>query len=102
MERTARPGPFARSLLLPLVMGLVVRTEAAGRDPNQPSPAAEAAFGLGAAAAPTLATRVPAAGAVVAAEVTVEDAEVLPAASDDQEPRDSEPDPDTELRPRGR
>ncbi|XP_036885536.1 eukaryotic translation initiation factor 2-alpha kinase 3 isoform X1 [Sturnira hondurensis] len=102
MARAARPGPLARSLLLPLLLALLVRTEASGRAPDRPAPVSEAAFGLGAAAAPTSAARVRAAGAVVVAEVTVEDAEALPAASEEQEPRDSEPDTDTELRPRGR
>lgn len=102
MERAARPGPLARSLLLPLLLGLLVQTEAPGRAPDQRAPAAEAAFGLGAAAAPTSAARVSSARAVVAAEVTVEDAEALLAAGEEQEPRDSEPDPDNELRPRGR
>lgn len=101
MERATRPGPLARALLL-LLLGLVAGTVAAGRAPDLPVPRAEAAFGLGAAAAPTSAARVPAAGSVTAAEVTVEDAEGLPAAAGDQEPQEPEPDDVTELRPRGR
>nr|XP_023474526.1 eukaryotic translation initiation factor 2-alpha kinase 3 isoform X2 [Equus caballus] len=101
MERATRPGPLARALLL-LLLGLVAGTVAAGRAPDLPVPTAEAAFGLGAAAAPTSAARVPAAGSVTAAEVTVEDAEGLPAAAGDQEPQEPEPDDVTELRPRGR
>ncbi|XP_023376270.1 eukaryotic translation initiation factor 2-alpha kinase 3 isoform X2 [Pteropus vampyrus] len=103
MERANRPGPLARALLLPLLLlGLAARTVATGRARDLPARSAEAAFGLGAAAAPTSAVRVPAAGAVAAAEVTVEDAEVLPVASGEQEPRDPEPDKEAELRPRGR
>ncbi|XP_036080238.1 eukaryotic translation initiation factor 2-alpha kinase 3 isoform X2 [Rousettus aegyptiacus] len=102
MERATRPGPLARALLLPLLLGLAARTVAAGRARDLPARSAEAAFGLGAAAAPTSAVRVPAAGAVAAAEVTVEDAEVLPVASGEQEPREPEPDKEAELRPRGR
>ncbi|XP_014708261.1 eukaryotic translation initiation factor 2-alpha kinase 3 [Equus asinus] len=101
MERATRSGPLARALLL-LLLGLVAGTVAAGRAPDLPVPTAEAAFGLGAAAAPTSAARVPAAGSVTAAEVTVEDAEGLPAAAGDQEPQEPEPDDVTELRPRGR
>ncbi|XP_055973103.1 eukaryotic translation initiation factor 2-alpha kinase 3 isoform X1 [Sorex fumeus] len=102
MERATRSGPLARALLLPLLLGLVVRTVAARRAPELPAPRAEAAFGLGAAAAPTSAARVPASGAGTTAEVTVEDAEALPAAASDPEPREPEPDDEAELRPRGR
>ncbi|XP_036203483.1 eukaryotic translation initiation factor 2-alpha kinase 3 isoform X7 [Myotis myotis] len=104
MERAAHSGRLARappSLLL-LLLGLAALTEAAGRARDLPAPAAEAAFGLGAAAAPTWALRVPAAGALTAAEVTVEDAEALPAAAGEQEPREPEPDQEPELRPHGR
>ncbi|XP_054978596.1 eukaryotic translation initiation factor 2-alpha kinase 3 isoform X1 [Sorex araneus] len=102
MERATRSGPLARALLLPLLLGLIVRTVAARRAPEVPAPRAEAAFGLGAAAAPTSAARVPASGAGTTAEVTVEDAEALPAAASDPEPREPEPDDEAELRPRGR
>lgn len=102
MERAARLGPLARALLLQLLLGLVARTAAAGRARDPPAPAAEAAFGLGAAAAPTSAARVRAAGVVTAAEVTVEDAEALPAGSGEQEPPGPEPDGEPELRPHGR
>ncbi|XP_069844984.1 eukaryotic translation initiation factor 2-alpha kinase 3-like [Dipodomys merriami] len=103
MERATRPGPLARALLLmQLLLGLVAGSVAAGRARNLPAPATEAAFGLGAAAAPTSAARVPASGTVATAEVTVEDAEVLPVAAGEPESRGSEPDDDAELRPRGR
>lgn len=102
MERATRPGLLVLALLLPLLLGLAAWTVAAGRARGLPAPTAEAAFGLGAAAAPTSATRVPAAGAVAAAEVTVEDAEALPAAAGEQEPRGPEPDDEAELPPRGR
>uniref|UniRef100_A0A8C0MLS4 PRKR-like endoplasmic reticulum kinase n=2 Tax=Canis lupus familiaris TaxID=9615 RepID=A0A8C0MLS4_CANLF len=102
MERATLPGRLARTLLLPLLLGLAGSKVAAGRAPDLPAPKAEAAFGLGAAAAPTSAARVPAAGAVATAEVTVEDAEAVPAAAVEQEPRDPEPDDEAELRPRGR
>lgn len=82
-----------------LLLGLWALTEAAGRAQDLPAPAVEAAFGLGAAAAPTWAARVPAA-ALTAAEVTVEDAEALPAASGEREPW--EPDQEPELQPHGR
>ncbi|XP_058135039.1 eukaryotic translation initiation factor 2-alpha kinase 3 isoform X2 [Dasypus novemcinctus] len=95
MERAARPGPFAWAvlLLLRLALGPVA---AAARDLAGSAP--HAVWGLGAAAAPTSATRTPAA----TAEVTVEDAEALPAAAGDQEPREPGPDEEAELRPRGR
>uniref|UniRef100_A0A8C0DIB9 PRKR-like endoplasmic reticulum kinase n=1 Tax=Balaenoptera musculus TaxID=9771 RepID=A0A8C0DIB9_BALMU len=104
MERAARPGSLARALLLllllpPLQLGLVTGTVAARRASDLPASTVEAAFGLGAAAAPTSAVRVPAAGAVTAAEVTVEDAEALPAAAGEQEPREPEPDDEADLRP---
>ncbi|XP_058406707.1 eukaryotic translation initiation factor 2-alpha kinase 3 isoform X2 [Diceros bicornis minor] len=99
MERATRPGPLARALLL---LGLVAGTVAAGRAPHLPVRTAEAAFGLGAAAAPTSAARVPAAGSVTAAEVTVEDAEALPAATGEPEAQEPEPEDVTELRRRGR
>ncbi|CAD7676674.1 unnamed protein product [Nyctereutes procyonoides] len=102
MERATLPGRLARTLLLPLLLGLAASKVAAGRAPDLPAPKAEAAFGLGAAAAPTSAARVPAAGAVATAEVTVEDAEAVPAAAVEQEPRDPDPDDEAELRPRGR
>ncbi|XP_030166936.1 eukaryotic translation initiation factor 2-alpha kinase 3 [Lynx canadensis] len=103
MERATRPGPLVRALLLlQLLLGLAAGTVAAGRAPDLPAPKVEAAFGLGAAAAPTSAARVPAAGAVAAAEVTVEDAEAVPAAAVEQEPREPEPDDEAELQPRGR
>ncbi|XP_023050650.1 eukaryotic translation initiation factor 2-alpha kinase 3 isoform X2 [Piliocolobus tephrosceles] len=102
MERATRPGLLVLALLLPQLLGLAAWTVAAGSARGLPAPTAEAAFGLGAAAAPTSATRVPAAGAVAAAEVTVEDAEALPAAAGEQEPRSPEPDDEAELRPRGR
>ncbi|XP_032508422.1 eukaryotic translation initiation factor 2-alpha kinase 3 isoform X1 [Phocoena sinus] len=111
MERAARPGSVARALLLllllppllpllpPLQLGLVTGTVAARRASDFPASKVEAAFGLGAAAAPTSAVRVQAAGAVTAAEVTVEDAEALPAAAGEQEPREPEPDDEADLRP---
>ncbi|KAK2500987.1 hypothetical protein MC885_004918 [Smutsia gigantea] len=99
MERPTRPGWLARALLL---LGLAVGTVATGRAPDLPAPTVETAFGLGAAAAPTSAARVPAAGSVAVAEVTVEDAEALPAAAGEPEPREPEPDEEAELRPRGR
>lgn len=108
MERAARPGSLARALLLlllllllppPLQLGLVTGTVAARRASDFPASTVEAAFGLGAAAAPTSAVRVQAAGAVTAAEVTVEDAEALPAAAGEQEPREPEPDDEADLRP---
>ncbi|XP_070261944.1 eukaryotic translation initiation factor 2-alpha kinase 3 isoform X1 [Myotis yumanensis] len=104
MERAADSGRLARAAvpLLLLLLGLAALTEAAGRARDLPAPAAEAAFGLGAAAAPTWALRVPAAGALTAAEVTVEDAEALPAAAGEQEPREPEPDQEPELQPHGR
>ncbi|XP_066232988.1 eukaryotic translation initiation factor 2-alpha kinase 3 [Saccopteryx leptura] len=92
MGRAACPGPLARALLLRLLL-LLGLAEAAGRARDRPAPAAEAAFGLGAATAP-------AAGAEAAAEVTVEDAESLPAAAGGPEPR--EPERVSELRPRDR
>ncbi|XP_037383686.1 eukaryotic translation initiation factor 2-alpha kinase 3 isoform X1 [Talpa occidentalis] len=98
MERATRPGSLARALLLQLLLGLAAGTAAARRPSELPA----AAFGLGAAAAPTSAARVPAAGVVTAAEVTVEDAEALPAAAGEPEPREPEPDDEAELRPRGR
>lgn len=106
MERAARSGPLARARspppLLLLLLGLAALTEAAGRARDLPAQAAETVFGLGAAAAPTWAARVPAAGALTAAEVTVEDAEALPAAAGEREPREPEPDLEPELRPHGR
>ncbi|XP_062934117.1 eukaryotic translation initiation factor 2-alpha kinase 3 isoform X2 [Cynocephalus volans] len=102
MERATRSGPLARVLLLPLLLELAAGTVAAGRTRHLPATTAEAAFGLGAAAAPTSAARVPAAGAVAAAEVTVEDAEALPASASEREPQGLEPDDEDELRPRGR
>ncbi|VTJ81941.1 Hypothetical predicted protein [Marmota monax] len=93
MARAGRPGPRALLLLLllPLLLGLA-RPGAAGRA-RIPAPA----LGLGAAAAPTSTS----AAGPGAAEVTVEDAEALPAAAGEQDPR--APDPDAaELRPRGR
>uniref|UniRef100_A0A8I3WUL3 PRKR-like endoplasmic reticulum kinase n=1 Tax=Callithrix jacchus TaxID=9483 RepID=A0A8I3WUL3_CALJA len=105
MERATRLGLLVRALLLPLLpllLGLAAGTVPAGRARNLPVPTAEAAFGLGAAAAPTSPARVPAVAAVAAAEVTVEDAEALPAAAGEQEPRSPEPDDEAELRPRGR
>lgn len=100
MERSTRLGPLARALLLQLLLGLAVVAVGCTRDLSAPS--AEAAFGLGAAAAPTSAARVRATGAVTAAEVTVEDAEALPAAASELDPLESEPDKEAELRPRGR
>ncbi|XP_036786962.2 eukaryotic translation initiation factor 2-alpha kinase 3 isoform X2 [Manis pentadactyla] len=100
MERTTGPGRLARALLL--LLGLAVGTVATGRAPDLPAPTAETAFGLGAAAAPTSAARVPTAGSVAVAEVTVEDAEALPAAAGEPEPREPEPDEEAELRSRGR
>lgn len=102
MERATRPGPLVRALLLQLLLGLAAGTVAAGRATDLPAPKVEAAFGLGAAAAPTSAVRVPAAGAVTAAEVTVEDAEAVLAAAVEQETREPEPDDEAELQPRGR
>uniref|UniRef100_A0A8C0AE80 PRKR-like endoplasmic reticulum kinase n=1 Tax=Bos mutus grunniens TaxID=30521 RepID=A0A8C0AE80_BOSMU len=104
MERATGPGSLARTLLLPLLLGLVAGTVTARRTSDLLAPTAEAAFGLGAAAAPTSATRVPATGAVIAAEVTVEDSEALPAAADEQEAREPEPEPEEEpdIRPCGR
>lgn len=104
MERATGPGSLARTLLLPLLLGLVAGTVTARRTSDLLAPTAEAAFGLGAAAAPTSATRVPATGAVIAAEVTVEDSEALPAAAGEQEAREPEPEPEEEpdIRPCGR
>ncbi|XP_075857077.1 eukaryotic translation initiation factor 2-alpha kinase 3 isoform X2 [Microcebus murinus] len=107
MERATRPGLLVRALLVrALLLGLLLEvaagTVAAGRARDIPAPTAEAAFGLGAAAAPTSAARVPVAGPVAPAEVTVEDAEALPAAAGEQEPRGPEPIDEAELRPRGR
>ncbi|XP_045440150.1 eukaryotic translation initiation factor 2-alpha kinase 3 isoform X5 [Pipistrellus kuhlii] len=105
MERAARSGPLAGPrpllLLLLLLLGLWALTEAAGRAQDLPAPTVEAAFGLGAAAAPTWAARVSATG-LTAAEVTVEDAEALPAASGEREPWEPEPDQEPELQPHGR
>ncbi|XP_053444050.1 eukaryotic translation initiation factor 2-alpha kinase 3 [Nycticebus coucang] len=102
MERAIRRGLLARALLLWLLLELAAETVAAGRARDPSAPMAEAAFGLGAAAAPTSAARVPAAGAVVAAEVTVEDAEALPAATGEQDRWGTEPNDKAELRPRSR
>ncbi|KAM5227990.1 eukaryotic translation initiation factor 2-alpha kinase 3 [Ctenodactylus gundi] len=103
MERATRPGPPARALLLlQLLLGLATGAVAAGRARNLPAPAADSAFGIGAAAAPTSGARVPAAGSVAAAEVTVEDAEALPAPAGEQDPRGPELDDDVELPPPGR
>ncbi|XP_028715253.1 eukaryotic translation initiation factor 2-alpha kinase 3 [Peromyscus leucopus] len=102
MERATRPGPRALLLLLLLLLllGCAAGIAAAARSRSLPAPTADAAFGLGAAAAPTSAARVP---AVTTAEVTVEDAEALPAAAGEPESRATEPDDDdVELRPRGR
>lgn len=98
MERATRDGPRALLLLL-LLLGCAAGISAATRARNLPAPTADAAFGLGAAAAPTSAARVP---AVTTAEVTVEDAEALPAAAGEHESRATEPDDDVDLRPRGR
>lgn len=98
MERATRAGPRALLLLL-LLLGCATGILAATRARSLPAPTADAAFGLGAAAAPTSAARVP---AVATAEVTVEDAEALPAAAGEHESRATEPDDDVELRPRGR
>lgn len=97
MERATRTGP--RALLLLLLLDCATGILAATRARSLPAPTADAAFGLGAAAAPTSAARVP---AVATAEVTVEDAEALPAAAGEHESRATEPDDDVELRPRGR
>ncbi|KAG8512953.1 Eukaryotic translation initiation factor 2-alpha kinase 3 [Galemys pyrenaicus] len=102
MERATRPGSLARALLLQLLLGYAAGTVAAKRTSDLPASTGAAAFGLGAAAAPTSAARVPAPGVVTAAEVTVEDAEALPATTGEPEPREPEPDDEAELRPRGR
>ncbi|XP_004390710.1 eukaryotic translation initiation factor 2-alpha kinase 3 isoform X1 [Trichechus manatus latirostris] len=100
MERATCPRLLQRALLL--LLCLTAGTVAAGRVRDLPAPSEDAAFGLGAAAAPTSAARVPAAGAVTASEVTVEDAEALPATAGEQEPWESEPADEAVLRPRGR
>lgn len=97
MERATRPGPHA--LLLFLLLGWAAGISAVAPARRLLAHTSDTAFGLGAAAAPTSAARVP---AVATAEVTVEDAEALPAAAGDQESRATEPDDDVELRPRGR
>ncbi|XP_040849495.1 eukaryotic translation initiation factor 2-alpha kinase 3 [Ochotona curzoniae] len=102
MERAVRPGSLVWALLLPLLLALTVGTGAAGRARDLPAPRTDAAFGLGAAAAPTSAARMPAAGAVAGAEVTVEDAEALPATAGEPEPRGPDPDDEAELRSPGR
>lgn len=99
MERATRPGPRALLLLLFLLLGCAAGISAVARARSLLAPTSDTAFGLGAAAAPTSAARVP---AVATAEVTVEDAEALPAAAGEQESRATEPDDDVELRPRGR
>ncbi|XP_051830375.1 eukaryotic translation initiation factor 2-alpha kinase 3 [Antechinus flavipes] len=104
MERATRRGPLALALLL---LGLAAGTAAAAPDPERspesPGPAVEedgTAFGLGASAAPTSAAA--AVPSLAAAEVTVEDAESLPAATGEQEPREPDLDDDPELRPSSR
>ncbi|XP_020834728.1 eukaryotic translation initiation factor 2-alpha kinase 3 [Phascolarctos cinereus] len=111
MERASRRGPLALALLL---LGLAAGAVALGpsaaasapepeRSPEPPEPAAEedvTAFGLGASAAPTSAAA--AVPSLAATEVTVEDAEALPAAAGEQEPREPEPDDEPELRPSSR
>lgn len=99
MERASRAGPLARALLqlLLLLLGLLGTIAAARRASELLPPRAEAAFGLGAAAAPTSAN---AAAVTTAAEVTVEDAEALPAAPGAEQ--DPQPQDEAELRPRGR
>lgn len=99
MERASRAGPLARALLqlLLLLFGLLGTIAAARRASELLPPRAEAAFGLGAAAAPTSAN---AAAVPTAAEVTVEDAEALPAAPGAEQ--DPQPQDEAELRPRGR
>lgn len=97
MERATRPGP--RALLLFLLLGCAAGISAVAPARSLLAPASDTVFGLGAAAAPTSAARVP---AVATAEVTVEDAEALPAAAGEQESRATEPDDDVDLRPRGR
>lgn len=99
MERATRPGPRALLLLLFLLLGCAAGISAVAPARSLLAPASETVFGLGAAAAPTSAARVP---AVATAEVTVEDAEALPAAAGEPESRATEPDDDVELRPRGR
>ncbi|XP_007952297.1 eukaryotic translation initiation factor 2-alpha kinase 3 [Orycteropus afer afer] len=101
MERATCLGPLVRALLM-LLLWLAAGTVAAGRFRDLPAPSEDTAFGLGAAAAPTSATRVPAAGAVTTSEVTVEDAEGLPATAGEQELQQSEPTEEAALRPRGR
>lgn len=98
MERATQPRPRAL-LLLFLLLGCAAGISAVARARSLLAPTSDTAFGLGAAAAPTSAARVP---AVATAEVTVEDAEALPAASGEQESRATESDDDVELRPRGR
>ncbi|XP_064124891.1 eukaryotic translation initiation factor 2-alpha kinase 3 [Loxodonta africana] len=103
MERATCPGLLSRALLLLLLLlRLTAGTVAAGHVRDLPALSEDAALGLGAAAAPTSAARVPAAGAVTASEVTVEDAEALPATAGEQEPRESEAADEAALRPRGR
>ncbi|XP_036607761.1 eukaryotic translation initiation factor 2-alpha kinase 3 [Trichosurus vulpecula] len=101
MERATRRGPLALALLL---LGLAAGTAAAAPDPERsaesPGPAAAeedvTAFGLGASAAPTSAAA--AVPSLAAAEVTVEDAEALPAAAGEQEPREPNLDDEPDLR----
>ncbi|XP_075419237.1 eukaryotic translation initiation factor 2-alpha kinase 3 [Tenrec ecaudatus] len=96
MERATCPGPLARALPLLLLLWLAAGTAAAGRVRDLPAPSSDAAFGLGAAAAPTAASRVP------ASEVTVEDAEALTATAGEPEPQEPEPADEVALRPRSR
>uniref|UniRef100_A0A8C4KUD1 Uncharacterized protein n=1 Tax=Equus asinus asinus TaxID=83772 RepID=A0A8C4KUD1_EQUAS len=100
MERFFCSGPLALFLLL-LLLGLFFGTVAAGFFSDLPVPTFFLAFGLGAFFAPTSAARVPAAGSVTAAEVTVEDAVFFPAAAGDFFSQEPEPDFFFELRPRG-
>lgn len=102
METAATPEPGVAgtdAATATLLLGLVAGTVAA-RHLDLLAPTAEAAFGLGAAAAPTSAAGA-AAGAVIAAEVTVEDSEALPAAGE-QEPREPEPEEEPIFGPCGR
>ncbi|XP_006899011.1 PREDICTED: eukaryotic translation initiation factor 2-alpha kinase 3 [Elephantulus edwardii] len=101
MARDTGRGSLVRALLA-LLLWFAAGTVAAGRVREVVMPGADAAFGLGAAAAPTSAAQVPAAGAVAASEVTVEDAEVLPATTGEPESRGPEPEVEAALRPRGR
>uniref|UniRef100_F6QTD0 Eukaryotic translation initiation factor 2-alpha kinase 3 n=1 Tax=Monodelphis domestica TaxID=13616 RepID=F6QTD0_MONDO len=101
MERGTRWSPLAPALLLLPLLALAAGMAAAlGPAPELAAAEQANAFGLGASAAPTSASA--AVPSAATAEVTVEDAEALPAAAGDQEPRELDPDDEPELRPNSR